>query len=159
MAPVLPISRGNSVCRPVSTPADCVPDHFTAFQQILELACSRIDALRSTHPDLQRRMVPRTKAALPAECSGTWGSSRCLITDYGEGGLAIVCGHPHALGDVLRVRWLFGKDQLPAEVDCIVRHVTGTHIGIQFLNVSARQRTRLTASLQYVSEGISETAA
>ena len=157
MTPVLPISHCSS--ESVSNPVGSMPDHFSAFQQILELACSRIDALRNSHPDLQRRSIPRTKVALPAECFGPWGSSRCLITDYGEGGLAIVCGHPHAVGDVLRVRWLFGDDQLPAEVDCIVRHVTGRNIGTQFLNVSGRQRTRLAASLSYGSVGISENAA
>ena len=154
MAPILPISRRNR-----RTLSDSPAERYSAFQQILELACSRIDTLRSTQPELERRTLPRTKVALRAECSGTWGNSRCLITDHGEGGLAIVCGHPHSVGDVLRVRWLFGRHNWPAEVDCIVRHVTGSSIGIEFLHVSPGQRARLRASLQLVREGSSKTAA
>ena len=47
-----------------------------------------------------------------------------LRTNFGEGGLALVCGHPHQIGDVMRVRWVFGPQSLVGEVECEVRHVT-----------------------------------
>lgn len=119
------------------------------FQTIYTFVCQRIDALLLAPIDLPvERALPRTKVALRAECFGTWGASRCLISDFGEGGLALVCGHPHQIGDVMRVRWVFGPQSLVGEVECEVRHVTGAHIGLRFLHASPGQRARIVESLR-----------
>ena len=129
-----------------------IRDNATAseplLQAILAFVCERVDVLCATPIDVPaQRITPRTKIALRAECSGSWGSSRSLISDFGDGGLALVCGHPHQVGEIIRVSWRFGEQQQLAEVDCEVRHVTGAHIGVRFLNVSPGQKARLLASL------------
>ena len=82
------------------------------FQTLYAFVCERVDTLRHFPLDItSQRALPRKKVALCAECSGTWGDSRCLISDFGEGGLALVCGHPNQVGDVIRVRWHFGEQR------------------------------------------------
>ena len=130
-----------------------LPHPSTSFHDILQLACSRVEELRCVSSELERRQLTRKKIAVRAQCAGSWGVSRCLITDFGEGGLAIVCGHPHQVGDVIRLRWWFGEEHLPAEVDCVVRHITGTHIGAEFMHATAGQRARLASSLQLAIDG------
>src|SRR3954469_5494100 len=124
-----------------------LPEYFSAFQEILALACSRVDALRNTEPELERRAMSRRKIALRAQCSGGWGASRCLISDFGEGGLAMVCGHPHSIGDRVRVSWDYAAEAEPIQIDCAVRHVTGSHVGVEFVEITHAQRSLVLASL------------
>ncbi len=152
MASILHGPLGQNL-KPVSEP----PSHL-GFQYLFALACERVDAPeRLPFETPVQRSSPRKKVALRGECVGAWGSSRCLISDFGDGGLALVCGHPHHVGDRLRIRWTLGG--LLSEVDCDVRHVTGAYIGVQFVDVSPGQRARLVASLHQASNNTHRAAA
>jgi hypothetical protein len=120
-------------------------EYFSAFQEILEFVCSRIENGRSTNTDQERRTLPRTKMALRARCSGAWGDSPCLVSDISEGGMAFVCGHPHEVDDDIRLTWYALEG--PIEIECIVRHVTGANIGVEFLNLTQEQRHKVLTSL------------
>ena len=131
----------------------------STFRDIVNLACSQVDAFQRTPTEFRRRIIARKKVALRAECSGAWGSSPCLISDFGDGGLAIVCGHPHKVGDVIHLSWSFDLQSSGVEVDCEVRHVTGPHIGACFLNVTSKERVRLIETLRRATTGKSTFAA
>lgn len=140
------------------------PDSHAApepvFQNILAFTCDRIDSLRHVPADQPPpRSCRRKKIALRAECSGLWGISRCLISDFGDGGMALVCGHSHAVGEFIQVRWFFESEPSMAEVDCEVRHVTGEHVGVRFMYVSPQQRAQLVAALRSCTNASQRAAA
>lgn len=116
------------------------PEIPCGFEQILALACDRIDAVFGTpQSPAEQRALPRKHTALRAQCVGEWGESPCLVSDVSEGGMAFVCGHLHDVGERVTLRWQtsFGTD---VQVDCVVRHVTGPYIGVQFLAPTPEQR-------------------
>lgn len=113
---------------------------ISGFQQILDLACERIDQVFGVpERPFEQRAVTRKRIALRAQCVGEWGASPCLVSDVSEGGMAFVCGHLHDVGDQVTLRWETSYGST-VQVDCTVRHVTGPYIGVQFLAPTPEQR-------------------
>lgn len=122
----------------------------SSFEQILAIVCDRIDTLRGSQPELDRRGIPRKKTALRAQCSGDWGASPCLISDLSEGGMAFVCGHLHGIGDLVSLDFSTPRGR-NFRVEAIVRHVTGPYIGVEFQHLNWQQHRDIAASLTVVT--------
>lgn len=122
----------------------------SSFERILAIVCDRIDTLRGSQPELDRRGIPRKKTALRAQCSGEWGGSPCLISDLSEEGMAFVCGHLHGIGDRVRIDFSTPRGK-NFRVEAIVRHITGPYIGVEFQHLTGQQRRDIAASLTVVT--------
>jgi hypothetical protein len=94
-------------------------------------------------PDDQRRVFPRWSVALKGTCRGTWGSSRCLITEMNEAGMGLVSGRYHSVGDEMTVACRLENNEEPLEINCVVRHATAKGTGVAFLNITAPERVRV----------------
>ena len=122
----------------------------SSFEQILAIVCDRIDSLRESQPQMDRRGIPRKKTALRGECSGEWGGSPCLISDVSEQGMAYVCGHLHGIGDRVRID-LNGQNGRIVRIEGIVRHVTGPNIGIEFQQLTPQCSREIATLLTVVT--------
>lgn len=122
----------------------------SSFEQILAIVCDRIDTLRESQPEMDRRGITRKKTALRGECSGEWGGSPCLISDVSEQGMAFVCGHLHGIGDHVRID-LSAPSGKTIRVEGVVRHVTGPNIGIEFQQLTPKCCREIAALLTVVT--------
>lgn len=70
-----------------------------------------------------------------------------MIFEMSEGGLNFVTGHPCAIGEELELVWRMEDDEPPFRVQCVVRDIAQRQVGVEFLNLSAAERFRLTSGV------------
>jgi hypothetical protein len=139
----LPPSFSDTAITPAARPDDALWSYRSGFRDIVSLTCERIDAFFGVPvASFDQRAVARRAVALRAQCVRDDGTSPCLISDLSAGGMAFVCGHVHRVGDRVTLRFESGRGG-SVQVDCVVRHVTGPYIGVQFLGVTREQRRHI----------------
>jgi hypothetical protein len=80
---------------------------------------------------------------IAGSCYGTWGSSRCEISELSESGLTVVVSQPLRPGDELTVAWRLENSGSPMHVTCVVRQVSGEEVGLEFVDATLSQRLNI----------------
>jgi len=95
----------------------------------------------------EQRAVPRWPVAFVGYCYGTYGSSRCFISELGENGLKLTTGLPYKVGDEVIAAWIINGEKL--QVAGTVRYVCDDGAGLQFLNLCPTERLKILEYLQF----------
>ena len=97
----------------------------------------------SKHRNSERRAFPRWPVAIEGRCYGRIGSSKCLITEMSENGIAIVTGQSLRIGEVLTAAWCLDGDPTPLQIHGVVRDTTTVTVGLEFLDITLADRLRI----------------
>jgi hypothetical protein len=117
----------------------------------VDAAIGRIRSLAGVTRQLERRRHPRVCMQGPVDVAAPGGRYQGEIVDLSEGGMRCTLpgpGHPR-IDDLLDVTFDLGEE--PFELRTRVRQCsdtnTGTHVGLEFVDMSAADRSRLQAHL------------
>ena len=108
-----------------------------------------IGSPRQLHPESrfpwneERCSFPRWPVALEGSCYGTWGSSKCLISELSESGISVVSGHISRVGEEFTVAWRLAVSETPLQITCVVRRIVDKQAGIEFLDATYTDRLRI----------------
>ena len=91
----------------------------------------------------ERRAFPRWPVAFECQTIGKSGRSRGVISDFSENGAGVASGYVSEVGEQIVLEWTLGLEEAPLSVKCIVRNVTRTRIGLEFLDLSQADRLRI----------------
>ena len=67
-----------------------------------------------------------------------------MISEASEAGLSFITGHSCSVGEELSIAWRMDDSDEPFHLPCVVRHIEGGRIGVEFTKLSIAERLRLT---------------
>jgi hypothetical protein len=91
----------------------------------------------------ERRAFPRLPVALTCQTKATSGSFPGVIREITENGLALESSYDSRVGEEFTVAWLEESSIEPLRVGCVVRNVSPERTGVEFLNVTMKDRLRI----------------
>jgi hypothetical protein len=88
------------------------------------------------------RAFPRWPVTLDGKASRQGKSFPCHIDELSENGLSLVAGDV-PVGEELSMAWSLEPGAAAVEVQCVVRETSADHTGVEFLNLTMRNRLRI----------------